>query len=448
MTSSHRIARRRVGVKARLDEDAAQVAGVTAAIEASNALLTTIDAVLDGMLATQGGMAIDAFGRQRVSNPQTLFDSKQIFDNQPLFWDDSEVSGGSTTSVHSVDRASSLMGVAATTAGLRVRQTFQRFNYQPGKCLLVLCTGILEALGGGTGIRTRIGYFDEENGLFFECLEGVLGVVQRSFVTGSAVDTRVAQSAWNVDKMDGTGASGITIDAAKAQLFFMDFEWLGVGDVRMGFIVDGVFVIAHQFSNANAIASVYMSKANLPVRYEIDNDGTGAASKLEHMCSTVIVDGGSDSLGLLHYKSTEGTHVGATSSGTIYAVVGLRLKATHLAEAVDLAAASIMNKSGQDFEWIVLLDPTVAGTFTYANIDNSAVQAAVGASANTVTSGTPMMGGFVKSSQSTGDATGALGNSLRLGSSIGGTPTEIVLCVRPLGANGQIEGALTWRERS
>ena len=83
------------------------------------------------------GATTDAFGRLRISEPFTIFDSKQLHNNQPLFWDDAETSGTGTSSAHSSARASTTISVSATTAGKRVRQSLQRFNYQPGKSQLV-----------------------------------------------------------------------------------------------------------------------------------------------------------------------------------------------------------------------------------------------------------------------------------------------------------------------
>ncbi len=183
--------------------------------------------------------AFDAFGKLRVSNPETIFESKQLFDNAPLFWDDSEESGGSTSSSHSVNEASSTMGVA-TIAGVRTRQTFERFNYQPGKSHLILMTGVLSETGGGSGITRGIGYYDDDNGLFFLDDEGTVKVVRRTKVSGSVVDNKTNQSSWNLDTMDGKGTSGITIDWTKAQMFMIDFEWLSVGPVRFGLVLDGI----------------------------------------------------------------------------------------------------------------------------------------------------------------------------------------------------------------
>jgi len=114
----------------------------------------------------------DAFGRLRTSTPTTIFDSKQIFNNQSLQWDDQQTSGAGTTSTWTASAASSVMAISATTAGTRVRQTFRRFNYFPGKSQLVLATGVLAKSGGGTGITRRFGLFDENNGFFLADEQG------------------------------------------------------------------------------------------------------------------------------------------------------------------------------------------------------------------------------------------------------------------------------------
>lgn len=398
----------------------------------------------DILIASKDSPSIDAFARQRVSNPDTLFDSKQIFDNQPLFWDDSEVSGSGTSSTHSVNAARTRIAVGASTAGKRVRQTFMRFNYQPGKSQLILLTAVMSS-ASESGIKACVGLFDDDNGLFFCNDEGTLKVVRRSKVTGSAVDTEVAQSAFNLDKMDGTGPSGITVDPTKSQILVIDFEWLGVGRARMGFVVDGIIHYCHQFLNTNVLSVVYMSTPNLPLRYEIENDGTGAATSMDHICSTVMSEGGTEMTGALFNASTDGTHVDANAANTIYAVIGIRLKSTHIAASIDLVSISMISETNDDFEWIIYLNPTVAGVFTHSDKTNSAVQVATGATANTVTGGTSLYCGFAKSNT---PATGLVPNAIRLGSAIDGTVDEIVLAVRPLANNADIQATLNWRELS
>lgn len=402
-------------------------------------------------ISTSDNGSIDAFGRFRTSHPLTLFDSKQIFDNQPLFWDDQEVSGSGTSSTHSTAEARSRLAVSATTAGKRVRQTFMRFNYQPGKSQLIFLTAVMND-ATNTGIKACVGMFDDDNGIFFCNDSGTLKAVRRTSVTGSAVDNEVSQSSWNLDTMDGNGASGVTLDPTKSQIMVIDFEWLGVGRVRMGFVVDGAIIYAHQFLNTNNLSVVYMSTPNLPLRYSLENDGTGDATTMDHICSTVISEGGSQDLGVLRYKSTGGTHIDANTQNTIYAIIGIRLKSTHLGATIKLVNTTIAEHQGnKNYEWMLIFNPTVAGTFTYSNETNSSIQTATGATANTVTGGTIITGGYASSAQKGGiTVSSEIENALLLGSAIDGTPDEIVLCVRPVGgsANIDIEGAITWREAS
>lgn len=163
------------------------------------------------------------------------------------------------------------MSVGATTAGVRARQTRMRFNYQPGKGQEVILTGVFGA--GQAGITKRIGYFDTNNGLFFQLSGTTLSVVRRTSTSGSPVDNVVTQANWNIDKLDGTGASGVTLDLTKTQIMIIEFEWLGVGRVRYGFDIDGKIIFVHQLFNANNLTEVYISTPNLPVKYEIANDG-------------------------------------------------------------------------------------------------------------------------------------------------------------------------------
>ena len=388
--------------------------------------------------------ARDAFGRLRVTNPLTLFDSKQLYSSQPLYWDDQEVSGSGTSSVHSQDRASTTMQVTNLTAGKRVRQTFQRFNYQPGKSQLILMTGVLSAGGGASGIHSAMGYFDDKNGIFVSTNDTVSFNI-RSHTSGTPVDTSVSQSSWNGDKLDGTGPSGITLDVTKAQIFWTDMEWLGVGSVRVGFVIDGAFILCHTFNHANTIDSVYMSSANLPCRYEIENDGTGPTASLEHICSTVISEGGLQAQGQLHLISTSNLGISA-SQNTLTAVLGISLQATQQSQQVDLTSVSMLNSTKDAFEWSLLINPTVAGTFTYTNHPDSSSMTAIGSAANTVTGGNVITGGLVSGATQGNSFSSDLQNALRLGASIAGVSDRIVLCVLPYKTNSSIDATLGWRE--
>jgi hypothetical protein len=397
--------------------------------------------------------SIDAFGRLRVSNPVTIFDSKQIFkdpdlpnnvENFPLFYDNQQISGSGSSTVFNITTASTTLSVSNVTEGTRARQTKMRFNYQPGKSILIFKTFVLGE--HVPGVTKRDGLFDEKNGFFLEDNGSTYGFVKRSFISSASVDTRIEQSNWNLDVLDGTGTSGITIDFTKTQISVLDFEWLGVGRVRLGFVINGLIIYVHEFNHANALSTVYTSTPNLPLRCEISNDGTGGSGSVTQICASIISEGGTNDLGVLRYASTNGNHVNADVADTVYAVLGIRLKSNYIGTSIKLIDMSIISETNDDFEWLILLNPTVAGTFTYSNELYSAIQSASGSTSNTVTGGYKISGGFA--SLDTQSSTKNLENAILLGSTINGTRDEIVLCVRPLSASADIQGSLTWREIS
>lgn len=392
-----------------------------------------------------GAAGSDAFGRLRVSNPEMVFNSKQIFDNQPLYWDDAQESGSGTSSTYSSFTASSTLSVSASTAGKRTRQTFMRFNYQPSKSQLIFITGILKASGGGTGIISRMGLFDDDNGLFLECNTGIINLVRRTSTGGSVSNDTIPQSSWNLDKMDDTGASTITLDFTKTQILVIDFEWLGVGRVRFGFNVGGITYYVHQLSATNNLTTVYMSTPNLPVRYQIINDGSGVASTINCICSAVISEGGREEVATNLYVSTGTTAITGTKNQN-NAILGIKLKSAYKGCTIDIIDASILMASSDIYEWTIVLNPTVAGTFTYSDITNSALQRAIGnGTTNIASGGTVLAGGYgVSKSEIVGDQ---FKNLLKLGSSIGGTMDSLVLCIYPLGANNvNCYGSINYRQ--
>jgi len=342
------------------------------------------------------------------------------------------------------------LSVSNTTAGARARRTRQRFNYQPGKSQEILVT--FNMISEDANISKKAGYFDANNGLYFELDGSDPYLVRRTSTSGSAVNNRVAQASWNIDPFDGTGPSGVTLDFTKTQILFIDFEWLGVGRVRMGFVVDGKIYYAHTFDNANNLTVVYMTTPNLPICWEIENDGSGAASSIDCICCSVISEGGIEPTGQVRAAHATAA-CNANTAGVVYASMGIRLKSAYIGQSVDIIQANLMEVTGSDnLVWTLKFNPTVAGTFTYSGISQSAVETAFGDTANTVTGGYDLATGFFNSANggTAGVTSSAVINAIRLGSDLTNTPDEIVLCVSPLpgSSNTDVFGSLIWRELS
>lgn len=385
--------------------------------------------------------AVDAFGRQRVSTPDTLFDSKLLHDKVPLLWDEqvTNVSGNATSTHVPADALVEMYVEAGDTV---IRQSKMRQNYQPGKSQQVLCTGVLGA--GADGVVSRIGTFDADDGLFFQLDGAAPSVVIRK----GGVDTVVPQSEWNIDRFDGDGTSHVAVDFSRAQILVVDYEWLGVGTVRFGFGFQNQVLYCHQIDHANEVEAPYMSTPNLPIRYEVAS--TSAAATLKQICSTVMSEGGLQRQGVVRSVSTAGVGIAAGVAQTIYAIAGVRHRVGREDIVIRDEAIAVMNEGAQDFEWLVLLNPTVAGTFDFEAVPDSAVETAIGVAANTVTAGSwdlLIASGWVKSGNQGGSTvTTDVLNAVRLGATIGGVRDEIVLAVRPLANNAVIQASLSFRE--
>ena len=304
----------------------------------------------------------------------TLFDSSHRYRDNNL-WSTLSANGGSV----SFNASQGLMELNVTnTAGASViRETTKVFSYQPGKSLLVMNTFVMAS--SATNLRQRVGYFGDQNGIYFQLDDGNISMVERSLVTGSVTESVVSRSNWNGDKLDGTGSSGIVLDITKAQILWMDIEWLGLGTVRVGFIINGQFIVCHSFHHANIIDSTYITTASLPLRYEITNKAaTGGSKTLKQICSTVISEGGYELRGLQQAVSIPITAPRTFAvAGTFYPIISIRLKTTpdRLDGIVILTALSILGQgNGINYNWQVRASGvTTGGSWVDAGVD-SAIQ--------------------------------------------------------------------------
>ena len=343
--------------------------------------------------------ALDAFGRLRVSNPLTLFDSSHRYKDNGL-WNTLTATGGAAA--FSANQGLIELSVTTTSGSKVYRETTKAFPYLPGKSLLVMTTFVMSP--AKANLRQRLGYYGDENGMFLE-LDGaggtVLSFVERSHVSGATVDTKVNQSSWNYDKMDGTGPSKMTLDITKAQILWMDIEWLGLGTVRMGFVIDGKFILCHQFHHANLITSTYITTASLPLRYEIENTGTTASSSiLKQICSTVISEGGYELRGLQQAVSIPITAARTTTTaGTYYPLISIRLKASpNFLDAIVILTALSLLGTGNDvnYNWkVIATGATTGGTWVSAGSDSAVEYNITGTS---FTGGRTLASGYFSSS--------------------------------------------------
>lgn len=245
--------------------------------------LTSINAAI-----TMPIFALDAFARQRVVQPEVIFSSSMEYDAAPLQWQ-SIVSGANNAATYDSAKRQMTMTLGGTNAGHVVHQSTLYTPYQPGRSTFITMTGVMGA--AVTNVTQRIGYFDSANGLFFQQTSAGKAVVRRSSVSGAAVDVVVAQSNWNIDPLDGSGASGYTLDWTKDQIFVIDFAWLGTARVRFGFYLGGDIVYCHAMDHANVLTTSYMQSGTLPLRYELSCAAPASATMVQ-ICGAIASEGG------------------------------------------------------------------------------------------------------------------------------------------------------------
>jgi hypothetical protein len=404
---------------------------------------------------TPSGTMTDAFGRVRVSNPFTLFDSTHRFADNGL-WATSNTAGNSSYAF--VNNQSMIVMTVGTTANAEViRETVKVFSYQPGKSLLIMSTFAMNT--PKANVRQRVGYHGAENGIYLENDGTTNYFVLRSNTSGTITEERVAQSNWNIDKFDGTGYSAQAggaehvggLDVSKTNILWMDVEWLGVGDVRCGFVVDGKLTPAHTFHNDNVNTVPYMTTATLPLRYEIKNTGvTASNSTLKQICSTVISEGGYQLYGTQQAIQTPvDSPIDLAVAGTYYNLISLRLKSTRLDAVAILTAISLLAVTNNSFyNWQIRAGGTTTGGTWVSAGDNSAVEYKIDAA--TITGGRVLASGFTTSTTQSSIPVDILREALfkfqleRNG--LTNTPYEITLCAAASFAGSDIFAAMDWEE--
>lgn len=346
--------------------------------------------MLDDKLSPAGTL-VDAFGRLRISDAYTLFTATAINEDVDRF--STSITGSANVQLD-FHASSRLMNVGNTAGDQVIRESKKVFYYQPGKSLLTMMTFTFNE--PQNGLRQRIGYFGANNGLYLEQSNNDISLVVRSYSEGSLQETRVPKSSWNVDTFNGSQLSGHyvpppsgvdnfydvrsrgseALDLTKSQIFWADIEWLGVGDIRCGFVVDGVPRIAHVFHHENRVTKPYMSKANLPIRYEITNTAnTSANSTLRQICSTVISEGGF-SPDKISPSFVAGRNVNQTYAmplaGTFYNMVTIRLNPddNYRDSVVIPEAIDVLGASNARYQWRIVKNGTFGTPLSYTTLSN------------------------------------------------------------------------------
>jgi hypothetical protein len=351
----------------------------------------------ENRLLQNSGFNDDGFGRIRVSNPTTLYEVHFPYNKQPQKIE--EIISGSGISTHINGLSYINMSVSGSNGSV-IRQSREYIPYQPGKSKLILLSGVLGNTNLSSNITTRIGHFDSYdnktsepdpigNGHFFEmvgnAITPVINVVERSFYNNSkgwGYENRIAQSNWNIDMLNGRGQSYIKIDFTKNNVFVIDMQWLGVGQVRMGIYSNNQIYYCHIFNVRNRPSTFnfdnstyslqnipYSQFGKLPIRYEISSSGNNSGS-MNMICSTVLSEGGFIPTGITGtFGYTSPTSLVSNRNNIIFA-----LKLNHINPRISLKLngySLILNGTNDYICYRLDLNPIINGTLLFENINQN-----------------------------------------------------------------------------
>jgi hypothetical protein len=393
---------------------------------------------------------LDAFSNVPTAPPAFVADGQFTYDLQPLVYEQI-TSGDGTVTHNATERAARCLINTATGAGNKaIMQSFQYYRYQSGRAQQIFITFNFNSNTGVSNLRRFASYGDENNAIGFE----LNGTTKNFFIKSdtSVGDQSVAQSAWNLDKLDGTGKSGYTLDTSKTLILVIDFQALYVGRVRIGFDIDGVIIWCHQFLHSNRVTAPYIQTANLPVRVGMESSGTTATDDdMLFICSCVLSRGGQGKIAGFDF-SVSGTVT--AGSGTRTHLLSVRPKTTFnsITNRVEfvLEDIEIVVTGSNSVYWELCLGQALtAPTYTDANTTYSAFEYVAAG----VLSGSPAIvtaSGFCAgSSQTKGQAGRDVSNRYPIALDAAGAVRSLgtlTLLVTGIGGTSDCRAELHWRE--
>lgn len=447
---------------------------LSATFTINSRLSTNVDPTaqgIDSFYIGVGDSYHDAFGKLRTSTPYTLIDNKFPFTDTgtatPEFLSNTREDcnltvGSGVTAVYGSSQCMITITNASSPSSSYTSQSRKYAIYQPGKSLLFLSSGIIKyssATTTSTNYTARIGYFDDNNGLFFEQNQTNMGVVLRNNTNNTITDTRIIQTDWNIDKFDGTGISGVTLDFEKNQLFVIDFEWLSAGRIRFGFYLFGRIFYCHQITNLNSLTGPYMDTPNLPVRYQLTVNDSNTTAKLTQICSSVMSEGGYNPVGKPFSISNGTTAISVSATETaLLAIRGNSAAASvtnnrYYHQNIVPTLLNVFSPTNNNVLYFIRLylapnTPTVT-TWSAVNV-NSLVQYAVGANISAINPATSIIidtgyaagkGGVVTQTLSN-----IYSNTLQITSNVSNVSDVILISAISLGNAQDVYASINWLE--
>lgn len=395
--------------------------------------------IFNNQITFKDNANLDAFGRLRVSNITTLLDVTHKYDKSPKIMDE-EVSAGSTSTY--ISSGSCVEMVVGGVNGYVVRQSKTKATYQPGK------SQIFEASFSNfnlqSGVTKRVGYFTSTtastfntnfDGFFLES-DGTTSVISFQIWRGGTNIYSANTSSWNTDEINPS-----SIDWSLTNLMFVDFQWLGVGRVRFGMVLNGITYIFSEYTAANNLGTVYMESPNKPIRYEVRT--TGSTGTFREICSQVSSEGAINRITNRFVVSSTGT-TSMVTAGTKYAYIGIKPNIGYEDISILAKQISIINTSNDNYLLTLEINPTISGAYSFTTNNDTSILQSLGDGSQTVTTSGVILIGFIGEAGAQALSSITIeDNGINPGLNIDGTQDELWVCITPLTSNATFLGTIS-----
>ena len=245
-----------------------------------------------------GAARVGADGKLEVETANVL--AEYPFTYTALSEEFADLSAGSATVTHENTSGALLLTTTTGATDLAKYRSHLYHHYVPGVPVIAEQTVVLSDTGKANQ-TSRWGMFDDNDGLFYEVVNGVISLVRRTSTSGSAVETQILRDDWNGDQLTGMGdqtnPSGVLLDLTKLNVWWIDYTWHGAGIARFGIFAGGQRITCHTESFANTDTVAYMRRASLPISWEIENTGvTASTSEMRCWSASVAIGGPTEPL--------------------------------------------------------------------------------------------------------------------------------------------------------
>lgn len=375
-------------------------------------------------------LSTESQGRVRTAENTVIFDAYFTQSKRTTSFNEKLIGGGTNTR----DASEGVLKLQTTTAsGDRAVYQSKYFRYIAGQTYSIGCAGTFGTTD--TNCVKRMGYFDDNNGIFLQYDGSDLSFNIRSSATGVA-DQSVTLENFNIP-------NSFTFDPTKYYLWIMDFLWQGAGPVSL-YVFDGsVRTKLHTFSNSGQTGLPYMRTPSLPIRFEIENTGTVSSSQTLMMSCVQMSTEGRDDVGIQN-RTASNTDVGGTSVNTssFKPLVSIRLNSAYNRALIRLLATRILATSNDDIVFRIIKNPTLTAPSWSLSSTNSIVEYDV--SATSLSGGVRLDENYISKS---GGSPSELAETFEvIQSDYDGNVDIITLAAKSLTSSATVYGSLIWTE--